>query len=98
MSEYTEVEQPFLAGLELLGWDIIDQGQDIPSDPSKSCRSSFRERLLPEVFASAVANLNPGSDDSTWLTEKQIQDLQDCLLYTSPSPRDATLSRMPSSA
>ena len=29
-----------------------------------------------------------------------INDLQqqDCLLYTSPSPRDATLSRMPSSA
>ena len=25
-------------------------------------------------------------------------DLQPCLLYTSPSPRDATLSRMPSSA
>ena len=27
-----------------------------------------------------------------------IQSLPDCLLYTSPSPRDATLSRMPSSA
>ena len=26
------------------------------------------------------------------------QQLQVCLLYTSPSPRDATLSRMPSSA
>ena len=25
-------------------------------------------------------------------------DIEDCLLYTSPSPRDATLSRMPSSA
>ena len=25
-------------------------------------------------------------------------DNQNCLLYTSPSPRDATLSRMPSSA
>ena len=25
-------------------------------------------------------------------------DASDCLLYTSPSPRDATLSRMPSSA
>ena len=25
-------------------------------------------------------------------------DIKDCLLYTSPSPRDATLSRMPSSA
>ena len=26
------------------------------------------------------------------------EDLRSCLLYTSPSPRDATLSRMPSSA
>ena len=26
------------------------------------------------------------------------EDLKACLLYTSPSPRDATLSRMPSSA
>ena len=31
--------------------------------------------------------------------EGQIMDLyRACLLYTSPSPRDATLSRMPSSA
>ena len=32
--------------------------------------------------------------------ESLIEDLKDniCLLYTSPSPRDATLSRMPSSA
>ena len=28
----------------------------------------------------------------------QTGELQSCLLYTSPSPRDATLSRMPSSA
>ena len=27
-----------------------------------------------------------------------LNDLKTCLLYTSPSPRDATLSRMPSSA
>ena len=27
-----------------------------------------------------------------------MDDLKACLLYTSPSPRDATLSRMPSSA
>ena len=31
------------------------------------------------------------------LTEPESLD-SDCLLYTSPSPRDATLSRMPSSA
>ena len=29
---------------------------------------------------------------------RKVFDLQHCLLYTSPSPRDATLSRMPSSA
>ena len=29
---------------------------------------------------------------------KKGEDIDNCLLYTSPSPRDATLSRMPSSA
>ena len=31
-------------------------------------------------------------------TVDKANQLLDCLLYTSPSPRDATLSRMPSSA
>ena len=29
---------------------------------------------------------------------ERLGDIRSCLLYTSPSPRDATLSRMPSSA
>ena len=32
------------------------------------------------------------------IEELKISQGDDCLLYTSPSPRDATLSRMPSSA
>ena len=32
------------------------------------------------------------------LVEERSYDSSTCLLYTSPSPRDATLSRMPSSA
>ena len=32
------------------------------------------------------------------ITERIVTDTSNCLLYTSPSPRDATLSRMPSSA
>ena len=34
------------------------------------------------------------------LNSKELIEFKDmiCLLYTSPSPRDATLSRMPSSA
>ena len=30
--------------------------------------------------------------------QKKIKQVKDCLLYTSPSPRDGLLSRMPSSA
>ena len=35
---------------------------------------------------------------SMYLSSSSDGDSSDCLLYTSPSPRDATLSRMPSSA
>ncbi|MDD5266864.1 MAG: HsdR family type I site-specific deoxyribonuclease [Methylococcales bacterium] len=80
MSEYTEVEQPFLQQLQVLGWDIIDQGPDIPSDPTKSLRLNFRQWLLPEVFAKSVATLNTNADGTPWLTGKQLQDLQDQLL------------------
>ena len=36
--------------------------------------------------------------DPAKLDAKKIQEFQACLLYTSPSPRDRTRSRMPSSA
>ena len=37
--------------------------------------------------------------EGEWVgTKKHGQGVETCLLYTSPSPRDATLSRMPSSA
>ena len=38
------------------------------------------------------------ASDSGLLTLKIPEKYGGCLLYTSPSPRDATLSRMPSSA
>ena len=34
----------------------------------------------------------------TTALDQKLAQLRNCLLYTSPSPRDATLSRMPSSA
>lgn len=84
MSEYTEVEQPFLQQLQTLGWQIIDQGQQIPSDPTQSLRTNFRQWLLPHVFNQAVTALNlipNGSVAGTpWLTPKQLQDLQDQIL------------------
>ena len=52
MSEYLHVEKPFLNQLSALGWNAIDQGVGvIPSDPSLSLRSTFREWLLPELRA-----------------------------------------------
>ena len=39
----------------------------------------------------------PGTGKTT-LAKALAASIQGCLLYTSPSPRDATLSRMPSSA
>ena len=36
--------------------------------------------------------------DTEEIEEPTLEDLEDCLLYTSPSPRDKRQSRMPSSA
>ena len=66
--------------LQGLGWQIIDQGPDIPSDPTKSQRLNFRQWLLPDVFAKSVAALNTTADGKSWLTDKQLQDLQDQIL------------------
>ena len=57
----------------------------------------LREIILP------VIQLLDGSLDFTSRDEEEAmreyeREVKDCLLYTSPSPRDATLSRMPSSA
>lgn len=77
MSEYTEVEQPFLQQLAGQGWASIDQGADIPQDPIKSLRQSFRQWILPEVFAAAVSRINRTATGEEWLTKKQLQDLHD---------------------
>jgi hypothetical protein len=62
------------------GWQIIDQGPDIPADPAKSRRRSFRQWILPEVFAAAVSAINTTADGKPWLTQRQIQDLLDQIL------------------
>ena len=64
----------------------------------------FCHGMVTTTFVSTVMGYEPGPNDLhpeyTGLTRVQASSSLDmcCLLYTSPSPRDATLSRMPSSA
>ena len=50
---------------------------------------------LKDIDLTIIVNTG---DDETIQGVKLSPDIDSCLLYTSPSPRDATLSRMPSSA
>ena len=80
MSEYAFVEQPFLNHLADLGWDVVDHGMGIPTDPAKSFRANFRELILDGVFRQSLNDINRTDDDKPWLTDKQIDDLRDALL------------------
>ena len=64
--------------------DITTDTQDVPR---------FTSAILDE--RAKVKNVNPIDYSGKMAPTK---DASGCLLYTSPSPRDATLSRMPSSA
>ena len=63
----------------------------------------FAENALDKQFRFAFCALSQVVIEVRKLTQVrrngiQVPQVQPCLLYTSPSPRDATLSRMPSSA
>ncbi|GAK27508.1 type I restriction endonuclease subunit R [Serratia liquefaciens] len=80
MSEYSEVEKPFLDQLAEQGWTVIDQGSGIPQQAGPSLRSNFRCWLLPQVFDNAVRAINPTDDGREWLTDRQLEDLRGQLL------------------
>ena len=56
-------------------------------------REEFPEVIETKIFVSTVYPGNTAED-----IERLVVDPLDCLLYTSPSPRDKRQSRMPSSA
>ena len=60
----------------------------------------FRFTTWGESHGPAIGCVVDGCPPNIKITEKDIQiELnKSCLLYTSPSPRDGLLSRMPSSA
>ena len=81
--------------------DLAQSDPDIAAfiNQERQRQETHLELIASENFASRAVMQAQGSV----LTNKYAEGLPSkryygCLLYTSPSPRDATLSRMPSSA
>ena len=81
--------------------DRIDEVEnalaEIDQNPALKRLDSRISASVAEVDSS-VQQLNSRVESSIAEINTSIDSVQTCLLYTSPSPRDATLSRMPSSA
>jgi len=56
----------------------------VPTDPTKSLRSSFREIILKDTFNTSVRAINTAEDGQPWLTDGQLEELYD-ELTTQPS-------------
>ena len=78
MSEYVNVEKPFLEKLRQIGWQVIDHGASgIPQDPTKSLRKNFKEVVLEKVFKESLQKINRTDDGEEWLTDKQLDEVFD---------------------
>ena len=75
----------------------VDHGKTTLVDALLSQSGIFRDN---EVVPTCVMDSNDLERERgiTILSKNTAVNYKNCLLYTSPSPRDATLSRMPSSA
>ena len=68
-------------------------------DAKQRTRLNKLQKKLRREVGRAIADFNMiGEGDKVMVCLSGGKDSYTCLLYTSPSPRDATLSRMPSSA
>ena len=73
---------------------------NLPSNLIAENPRSKREQAKLMIYDQGLDTLNHSifSNLDEYLTKGDLIILNDCLLYTSPSPRDKRLSRMPSSA
>ena len=83
----------------ILSFGLYALYQDEASSEDQLLRSG---NVVPEVISTDLALPEPSVTDlakeNLPVTQTDVAPVEVCLLYTSPSPRDATLSRMPSSA
>ena len=82
-------------------YSLRDKNFTISNDGSKVIYINNKNKLTTaNVFIKSKTKKEQVSEEVVEEIQEQtpITNTENCLLYTSPSPRDATLSRMPSSA
>ena len=72
--------------------------QDLATDYGEQLTALTAQPIDTSKIAPTVAAQDPLQAQATALAQSGVGAYQPCLLYTSPSPRDGLLSRMPSSA
>ena len=78
--------------------DATDAAVD-PDKPAVEVEVADKVEVVPENTDGRIsARLYDIMLATEWFQNHDVDVNEGCLLYTSPSPRDATLSRMPSSA
>ena len=94
-------------GVSIGGTDLFLPALDVPSGMNGSMKVINNGSILGAGGKGGQWTQGSGYNDSACTTRgggrlllctNTSYENEDCLLYTSPSPRDATLSRMPSSA
>ena len=100
--EEEEYGVPILDVREVRGWSEV---REVPNSPEYLLGVlEIRGEYIPIVDLRMRFNLTPAAIGATTVVivlndaEKHPLGIIVCLLYTSPSPRDRSLSRMPSSA
>ena len=81
--------------------DVPDDLQELIDEQVDSSEADAAAASEDQTFPGAVLSLCPGflsEDDVFNLNSGKVVKQKNCLLYTSPSPRDISGSRMPSSA
>ena len=103
---------PLVAGLEVTGFSDVEEGQvgqtgNVPFLIESKFKELGASYVCGEPWTSKTAaagklltGQNPQSSEAlaALVAAEPSEQAKSCLLYTSPSPRDRTSSRMPSSA
>ena len=102
---YQNPERTHFGVLRVLNDDTVSQGMGFGTHPHKDMEIisiPLEGDLEHKDSMGTTAVIRKGEiqvmSAGTGVMHSEYNQNKDCLLYTSPSPRDATLSRMPSSA